>query len=426
MDRNTGVDGVHMHLENKKVSCIFFWIIWLMYALVYMTKNCYSAAMASIVNEGILTKSQTGLITALFYGVYGPLQILGGIFSDKYNPERLIKIGLIGGGFANLIIFFNQNYYVMLVAWTFNAIVQFALYPAVFKIVSSQLETEYRIKGVFYLSLSGTSGMVLAYFVAAVVSKWQYNFVLSAGVLFILTIAFHYACKWADKYMIPDSQPQGLQKTQVSKEGMSEVSAWRLFLISGFLLLVIVTALRMIVANGVQTLSSTMLMETYEQITPSTGNLLNILIIISGVLGVVLVNQFVYPRLIHNEVIATLILILVTIPPMIVVCFVGQVSLFITMVCLCVPSAILTGAGLLMSHCCAAFAKYGKNGLASGVNNALASIAIMIQSYVVVVIADHAGWKSVNILSVALLIVSVICLVVALPLWKNFKSMKRL
>ena len=133
-----------MHLENKKVSFMYFWIIWLMYALVYMTKNCYSAAMASIVSEGILTKSQTGLITALFYGVYGPLQIVGGIYADKYNPGKLIKIGLIGAGIANAIIFFNQNYYVMLIVWTFNAIVQFALYPAVFKIVSSQLESEYR------------------------------------------------------------------------------------------------------------------------------------------------------------------------------------------------------------------------------------------------------------------------------------------
>lgn len=89
-----------MHLENKKVSFMYFWIIWLMYALVYMTKNCYSAAMASIVSEGILTKSQTGLITALFYGVYGPLQIVGGIYADKYNPGKLIKIGLIGAGIA--------------------------------------------------------------------------------------------------------------------------------------------------------------------------------------------------------------------------------------------------------------------------------------------------------------------------------------
>ena len=48
-----------------------------MYSIVYMTKNCFNAALADIVNEGILTKSQTGSITAAFYIVYAPLQIVG-------------------------------------------------------------------------------------------------------------------------------------------------------------------------------------------------------------------------------------------------------------------------------------------------------------------------------------------------------------
>ena len=96
MSEEFSVDGVHMHLQNKKISKNFFWMLWVLYAVVYMTKNCYSAAMASIVDEGILTKSQTGLINAVFYGVYAPFQILGGVFADKYNPEKMIKIGLVG------------------------------------------------------------------------------------------------------------------------------------------------------------------------------------------------------------------------------------------------------------------------------------------------------------------------------------------
>ena len=146
------LDRVSMHLENKSVSKKFFWMLWVMYAVVYMTKSCYSGAMASIVHEGVLTKSQTGLITASFYFVYAPLQILGGIFADKYNPEKMIKIGLIGSGVANLIIFCNQNYYVMLLAWMFNAVVQFAIWPSVFKIMASQLPRSERKKNAFYMS----------------------------------------------------------------------------------------------------------------------------------------------------------------------------------------------------------------------------------------------------------------------------------
>lgn len=68
---------VNIHLENRLKSRHFFCFIWLMYAVVYMTKNCFNAALASIVAEGILTKSQTGFITSAFYLVYAPLQIVG-------------------------------------------------------------------------------------------------------------------------------------------------------------------------------------------------------------------------------------------------------------------------------------------------------------------------------------------------------------
>ena len=135
MRSELGIDiehDVNIHLENRKESRYFFVFISIMYAVVYMTKNCYNGAMAGIVEAGVMTKSQTGLITAIFYLVYAPMQIVGGKAADKFSPEKLIKIGLLGGAFSNLIIFLNQNYYVMLAVWTFNAIIQFGLWKAFF------------------------------------------------------------------------------------------------------------------------------------------------------------------------------------------------------------------------------------------------------------------------------------------------------
>lgn len=418
MDGLKNVDGVHMHLENKSVSKKFFWTLWLMYAVVYMTKSCYSAAMASIVHEGVLTKSQTGFITAAFYFVYAPLQILGGVFADKYNPEKMIKIGLIGSGIANLTIFFNQNYYVMLFAWVFNAVIQFALWPALFKIISSQLEKEYRIKGIYYITFSSICGLLMAYVVAAIVPRWQYNFAISAVGLFLFGLIFHVACNKVEKHMVPDSQPR--QKEQ--KVVKSNVSTWKLFLVSGFLLMVVVAAMRTIVENGVKTLSATMLMESYEHISPSLGNMLNTLIIIAGVIGVAVVNQFIYPRLIRDEAVATLILVGAAMIPILVMTLLGKAPVFLVVVSLCVAAAILSGINLIMSRCSASFVKYGKNGLASGVANAAASVAIMIQSYGTAYVADHAGWQMVVWLFIVLLGVSILCTGVAIPLWRRFKT----
>lgn len=409
-----------MHLENKSVSKRFFWILWVMYAVVYMTKSCYSAAMASIVHEGVFTKSQTGLITAAFYFVYAPLQILGGVFADRYNPERMIKIGLVGSGIANMIIFCNQNYYVMLLAWIFNAVVQFALWPALFKIISSQLENEYRIKGIYYITFSSICGLLMAYVVAAIVPRWQHNFAISAGGLFLFGFIFHVACNWVEKYMVPDTQERQARRKTVE----SKTPTWKLFWVSGFLLMVVVAAVRTIVENGVKTLSATMLMESYEHISPSLGNMLNTLIIVAGVVGVAIVNQFIYPRLIRDEAIATVILVGATMIPILVIFLLGKAPVFVMVASLCIATAILSGINLIMSRCSASFVKYGKNGLASGIANAAASVAIMIQSYGTTYVADHAGWKMVVWLYTALLGVGILCAAVAVPLWRRFKVNK--
>ena len=78
---------INIHLENKHISREFFVLLFVMYAFVCLTKNCFSSAMAAIVSEGIFTKSQTGLFTAACYAVYAPLQVVAGFAVDKYNPE---------------------------------------------------------------------------------------------------------------------------------------------------------------------------------------------------------------------------------------------------------------------------------------------------------------------------------------------------
>ena len=52
------------YLTGKK-SCFFLFLLcFVMYTMVFMSKNLFSAAMASIVEAGVMTKGQTGAISA--------------------------------------------------------------------------------------------------------------------------------------------------------------------------------------------------------------------------------------------------------------------------------------------------------------------------------------------------------------------------
>ena len=142
------------YLKDEKLSAVLFVFLFLLYAVVYMTKNMFTSAMAIIVEEGFMTKSQTGLINAVFWLVYAPFQVVGGFAVDKFSPYKLIMIGLAGAAIANIVIYFNQSYYVMMSAWVFNAIIQFGVWPGVFKIVSTQIAPQMRKKSVFWLLFS--------------------------------------------------------------------------------------------------------------------------------------------------------------------------------------------------------------------------------------------------------------------------------
>jgi len=76
------------YLESKGLSILLFVFLFLLYAVVYMTKNMFSSAMAIIVEDGFMTKSQTGMINAVYWFVYALFQVFGGFAVDKYSPYR--------------------------------------------------------------------------------------------------------------------------------------------------------------------------------------------------------------------------------------------------------------------------------------------------------------------------------------------------
>lgn len=78
-----------------------------------MTKSMFSSAMAMIVEEGFMTKSQTGFINVVFWLVYAVFQLVGGFAVDKFSPHKLIMIGLAGAAVVCTVLSA-----VMLPRWT--------------------------------------------------------------------------------------------------------------------------------------------------------------------------------------------------------------------------------------------------------------------------------------------------------------------
>ena len=418
------MSDINIHLENKRESRAFFVFLWIMYALVYMTKNCFSGALSAIVDEGSLSLTQATFISAAFYIAYTPLQILGGIVADKYSPEKMITIGLIGGAACNTVIFFNQNFYVMLAAWVFNAIIQFALWPSVFKIMSSQLVRSDRGKMIFYMSFSSSGGLITTHIVSALLPHWKYNFLVSAIILVLCAIVLVIYCKHLNPLMKRD-----YVKTSIISESdgnKKKISTVKLFLISGFFTLLPAVLIRTMVENGTKTLSPTMLMQSYTDISSSTGNLLSIFIIVAGVLGTLLVKLVLFPRIIKNEIVAYLVMMIAALPFTIVLRFVGDIPSWLVILSLSMISMSLSATHLLTQYFNMLYIPYGKNGTAAGIINAAASLGMVFQYCVFGPIADNAGsWVPVTTLWIVMVSVGIaFCIMTVIPAKKFRKKVE--
>ncbi len=415
-------------IQNEKASLILFFVTVAIYSLVYMTKNCYSAAMVLLVNEGILTKTQTGVISAVFYLVYAPFQIVGGIAADKYSPFKLITVGVMGAAFCNLAIVFANNYYAMLLIWAFNGVVQFGVWPSVFKICASFLSPIHRHNAVFYATFTGTIGSALSYIIAGFVSTWRTNFVVSSIILFVCSFL------WIFSYPYFKSQLSGEDKLSHGVAHMPEASitqkssqygTFKLIIVSGVALALLPIIINSMFAFGVQSLVPTMINESYKSVSPSIASFLAVFPIIFAVAGKYAM-QYIYKKKTYNEALALCTATLIMVIPLFVMTFVGRINYWIIIAMLSLVVAISGASGIITAaYIPLRFEKFGKVGTMSGLMNGMGALGIVCASFISPLIADtFGGWFEVVVSWLIFAICASFLFLISSVPWTRFISKK--
>lgn len=407
---------IRKSLIDTKRSIALFLLVFISYALIYMTKNCYSAAMASIVANGIMTKSETGLIAAVFYLMYAPFQIIGGVAADKHSPGKLILIGTLGAAIANLLIYFTDNYIAMIIIWALNAVAQFGIWPAVFKIVTTQLAAAHRSNSIFFISLASTLGLVISYVCAAFIDYWKYNFLFSAVVLFVITVTFFFIYGNLEKSMVPEEAV--CANDAPTAKNKPEPNKLALIITSGMPLLLIVQIILSLLNLGAKSLVPVMLMESYKSVSPALANILNILLILAGPVGSLISMIPAIRKLSPTTTLA--IFIAAILPMLLIVMFVGKLPLALIVLALTLMMIFAGANSLSFSYISKEFAKYDCVATVSGMVNCMAALGIVLANYVFAKLADVYGWGFTTrcwvIITVAALVLTLVCI----PIWDRF------
>ena len=396
------------------------------FTFISMTKQCFSSAMAFIVEEGLMTKSQTGTIVAVFYLVYGCLQFLGGVLTDKWHPERFITFGFIGAGLCNLAVYFNQSYGFVLVMWVLNACSQFAVWPAVFKMISSMLKKEHRTNALFAITFANPGGTVINYAVAALIPRWQYNLLISAiglfAFAFIWEIVTHGIKPLLQEEEIEVAEKPTPKHTHFHHE-QDDIHILSLMFSSGVVLLLLVILVRSIFDNGLKTLIATIINESYSTVTPAISTALTIIILIMGTVGPVLARRL-YPHYIKNELTALIAFFLLALPFAALLLLLGRAHYVAIVIFTSLVVLMTSAAALFTSYISARFNKWGKSGTVAGAFNAMTSLGIVVSNFVFTRVAERFNWIVTIEIWIVMLVISIILLFIIAKMWKRFLQTK--
>ena len=415
--------------KEEKVSWLIFISSFIIYAVISMTKSAYAASIASIVEEGIFSKSQAGVINSGFYVFYGGAQLLGVKLVEKISPVKYILFSLAGTVVCIVGMALSSSFYMMLLFWCACGLIQFAIWPAELRIISEYILPELQTKAKTYIAFAYCTGMLFSYLLSAIILKfarWQMLFYTSAIILIICIIAWLYitrSTKETTKIINQTNKEYNeIKLKEISKNSVpaeSNMSFGKMLFASGVILLLVPSFARSALDAGVKSWVPTMIAESYS-VSPSFANMLTTILVFINLGGVFILNFF-YPRYIKNETWCYGLCFLVALPFTALILLIGKVPVLVIALLLTIVTTMMYAANQLITVLIPSyFAKYNKAASVASLLNAIASFGIVISSVIYGVLAENYGWSGTIVSWIIICAVAFIACAIATPMWKKF------
>ena len=90
------------------------------YGLFYTSRMNFSVAKKAMLDEGVMSATQMGMVGSALLFVYAVGKFTNGFLADRCNIARFMSIGLLLSGVANLLLGFNPMFSGFLLLWGLN------------------------------------------------------------------------------------------------------------------------------------------------------------------------------------------------------------------------------------------------------------------------------------------------------------------
>lgn len=397
----------------------------LSYSYVCMSKYCFSSAMVFIVEEGYMTNFQTGLISSAFWLVYALSQLFGGTIADRWHPERLVTLGLISAGIANVAVYLcYENYTLTLVIWMLNALLQFGVWPSVFKIMLSMYSGRSLTNAMMIATLASPAGLMMSYAVAAIVPRWQDNFVVSFVGLFAAAIIWELTTLGSRDYVkslgLSESKKTHNTNDGEKQDGKNELTTLKLIAVSGLVFIFSLAFMRAVI-EYMKSFVPSMISDAYDKVDPSMSTVMTLIPLFCGAAAPIFSN--VLAKKIENEMRVLTIIFSVMLPVSFVSLFLGKINYWFIIAAM---GLVTFGAGaatfFITTLIAAKFNKWGKGATVAGLLNAFSATGNVAASALFTWIADSYSWSWSLVAMILFIALALAVSIIVLPIWKRFKK----
>lgn len=400
----------------------------MVYFTSYITRLNYNAAMAAIIEEGTLTKTQAGGIGSALFFTYGFGQLISGALGDRFRPHHIMATGLGLTAVCNLLMplasSVSASHVLMTVVWGINGFAQALMWPPIVKLMASYLNEDEYARCNWLVSTAAHTATILIYIaVPACITwlNWRAAFILSAVLAALCMAVWLFGFRAvAGKLTDHSAEMVAARSATSSKQGTPRrLGLGQAFVASGTVMIFIAIAMQGFLKDGVQSWMPIFFTEVFDMAS-STAILSNVLLPVFNIL-VVSVATWLYQKVFHHEVREGMAFFALAVVLCILLACFYQSSAVLCLILAAIITGSMHGINLMfISFLPRRFAATGKVATVSGISNACSYVGSCISSYGIALVAEKMGWQTTIFSWAAIALVGVVLCLLAYRRWSRF------
>lgn len=395
-------------LIDKKMGNFLFLLCWCVYFASYIGRLNYSSVMSSIIGEGLLSFSQAGSISMVYFFAYGIGQLCNGILGDRLKPQNMIFFGLFCSGISNLLMGCVRSFPAMAVLWGVNGYMQSMIWPPIIRIFAEKYTEERKRQCSVDIVSSMAVGTLTSYFLSACAMKWiswQAAFYLAAGIMVLIALGWSAGYGAVERFLksgrgaevgpqshLPDfPENEALSKREKTAAGKEQVSLPALVLGSGLAGILLPVMIHGVLKDGITQWVPTYIFDCFD-VTSSFSVIVTMILPLINLTGAYMA-RYAGRKHPDEEVRTSVIFFGGALISLVMLLLFGKYHVLLAVLLFAVITASMMAVNTLYVNMIPLhFEKQGRVAAVSGLLNSVAYIGSALSTFTIGIMVEKAGW----------------------------------